>query len=226
MNNTAPFIPFDIKCYTKLHEKFEFLFEPELINEICHLGTLKKFEGGQVIMDINQQVTHIPLIVSGSVKIMTEDEEGHELLLYYLELGDTCAITLNCCTSSAKSAIRAVTEESTELLFIPVEQMDTWMTTYKKWRVFVLDSYNTRVMELLKAVDNLAFHNMDDRLKRYLKDKVWVSKSDELNITHYEIANDLNSSRVVISRLMKKLEKEGLIKQGRNRVKILNYTEW
>ncbi len=226
MNNTKPFIPFDIKCYTKLHEKFEFLFEPELINEICHLGTLKKFEGGQVIMDINQQVTHIPLIVSGSVKIMTEDEEGHELLLYYLELGDTCAITLNCCTSSAKSAIRAVTEESTELLFIPVEQMDTWMTTYKKWRVFVLDSYNTRVMELLKAVDNLAFHNMDDRLKRYLKDKVWVSKSDELNITHYEIASDLNSSRVVISRLMKKLEKEGMIKQGRNRVKILNYTEW
>lgn len=226
MSETTTFIPFDIKCYTKLYEKFEFLFEAELINEICQMGTLKKYGGGEVIMDIGQAVTHIPLIVSGSVKIMTEDHEGHELLLYYLELGDTCAITLNCCTSSAKSAVRAITEEPTELLFIPVAKMDEWMTTYKKWRIFVLDSYNTRVMELLKAVDNLAFHNMDDRLKRYLKDKVWVSKTDHLNITHYEIANDLNSSRVVISRLMKKLEKEGLIKQGRNKVKIINYTEW
>ena len=226
MATSATFIPFDIKCYTKLQEKFEFLFEPELINEICQSGTLKQFESGEVIMEINQSVTHIPLVVNGSIKIMTEDRDGHELLLYYLELGDTCAITLNCCMSISKSAIRAIAEENTELLFIPVENMDGWMTKFKKWRLFVLDSYNTRVMELLSAVDNLAFNNMDDRLKKYLKDKVWVSKSDELFITHYEIANDLNSSRVVISRLMKKLEKEGMLKQGRNKVKILRYTEW
>lgn len=226
MTTATSFIPFDIKCYTKLYEKFEFLFEAELINEICHLGSLRKFDGGEIIMDIGQSVTHIPLVVSGSLKIMTEDDDNNELLLYYLELGDTCAITLNCCTSSSKCAVRAISEEPSEILFIPVQKMDDWMTTYKKWRIFVLDSYNTRVMELHKAVDNLAFHNMDDRLKRYLKDKVWISKSDELTITHYEIANDLNSSRVVISRLMKRLEKEGLVKQGRNRIKILNYTEW
>jgi len=226
MTTASSFVPFDIKCYNKLHERFEYLFEPELINEICENGTLKKFKENDIIMDIGQSVTHMPLVVSGSVKIMTEDEEGNELLLYYLELGDTCAITLNCCTRSAKSSIRAIAEEQTELLFIPVEKMENWMVTYKKWRGFVLDSYNTRMSELLSAIDNLAFHNMDERLKRYLKDKVWVSKSEELNITHYQIANDLNSSRVVISRLMKKLEKEGMVKQGRNRLKILNYTEW
>ena len=223
---TKPFIPFNIKCYTKLYEKFEFLFEPELINEICKGGTLKHYSGNDMIMDIGQSVEFMPLVVSGSIKIMTEDDEGNELLLYYLELGDTCAITLNCCTNKSKSAVRGIAEEETEILFIPIAKMDEWMKTYKKWRIFVLDSYNTRVMEMLKAIDNLAFQNMDERLKRYLKDKVWVSKSEELNITHYEIANDLNSSRVVISRLMKKLEKDGYIKQGRNRIQVLNYTEW
>lgn len=220
------FIPFNITCYTKLYEKFQYLFEPELINQICKGGTLKQYSANEMIMDIGQVVEFMPLVVSGSIKIMTENAEGNELLLYYLELGDTCAITLNCCTSKSKSAIRAVADEAVEVLFIPIEKMDEWMITYQKWRAFVLDSYNTRVMEMLSAIDNLAFNNMDERLKKYLKDKVWVSKSEELNITHYEIANDLNSSRVVISRLMKKLENNGYIKQGRNKIKILNYTDW
>ena len=215
---TVAFTPFHIQCYNKLHEKFQFLFEPELINEICTCSNVKTYKEGTTLMDIGQKLTHMPLVISGSVKVLKEDKEGNELLLYYLELGDTCAVTLSCCTKPTKSAIKAVTESDAELLFIPVEKMEEWMVKYKSWRNFVLDSYNFRLNEMLEAIDNLAFNNMEDRLYKYLRDKVMVTKISKLHTTHFEIANDLHSSRVVISRLMKKLENEGLVIQHRNYV--------
>ena len=160
----------------------------------------------------------MPLVISGSIKILTEDKEGSELLLYYLEMGDTCAVTLNSCSNSSKSTIKAVAESTTELLFIPVEKMDDWMVNYKSWRKYVMESYQFRFKELLAAMDNIVFNSMEERLKNYLNDKSLIAKSTTLPITHLEIANDLHSSRVVISRLMKKLEKEGLITQTRNKI--------
>lgn len=192
------FTPFDLSCYNRLKERFEFLFEPELINEICRHGQFKTFEDQTILMDIGQTITHMPLIISGSVKILTEDKDGSELLLYYLELGDTCAVTMNCCTRKAKSTIKGITEGATEVLFISVELMDLWMQKFGSWRAFVLESYNTRLTEMLSAIDNLAFHNMEERLSKYLIDKAYVLKSADLPITHHEIANDLHSSRVVI----------------------------
>lgn len=220
---TTTFTPFNINCYNKLHEKFQFLFEAELINEICMTGNVRSFKEGTTIMDIGQMLTHMPLVIAGSVKIMKEDKEGNELLLYYLELGDTCAVTLSCCTKPTKSAIKAVTESDAELLFIPVEKMEEWMIRYKSWRSFVLDSYNIRMNEMLDAIDNLAFNNMEERLYKYLRDKVMVTKESKLHTTHFEIANDLHSSRVVISRLMKKLENEGLVIQHRNYVEVKEF---
>lgn len=217
--------PLDISLYDKLRERFHYLFEEELINEICEVGDLKKIPEDTLIMEIGQKITHMPLIVSGTIKIMTEDEKGDELLLYYLELGDTCAMTLNCCSRESKSAIMALTEEPTEVLFIPVQKMEEWMVKYKTWRNFVLESYNTRLNEMLEAIDNLAFHNMEERLKRYLHDKAMIMHDGDLRITHYQIANDLHSSRVVISRLMKKLEIEGIIRQHRNRVEVLEFKD-
>ncbi len=214
------FIPFDLKCYNTLKDRFEFLFEPQLINELCQSGKLQKFKEDDLLIDIGQKITHMPLVISGSVKIMREDEAGNELLLYYLELGDTCAVTLSCCTKSAKSSIRAVAETHSEMLFLPVEKMEEWMIRYPSWRNFIMDSYHSRLAEMLEAVDNLAFNNMEERLFKYLKDKMWAQKNESLNVTHYQIAQDLNSSRVVISRLMKKLEKDSKIKQSRNKVTI------
>jgi len=216
----SAFTPFDLSCYNRLKERFEYLFEPELINEICQNGELRKFDDHVVLMDIGQSITHMPLIISGSVKILTEDKDGSELLLYYLELGDTCAVTMNCCTNKAKSTIKGITEGATEVLFIPVGLMDHWMQKYTSWRAFVLDSYNTRLSEMLTAIDNLAFHNMEERLTKYLVDKAYILKSNNLPITHQEIANDLHSSRVVISRLMKKLDLNGKLTQHRNRVEL------
>lgn len=219
------FIPFDVTCYNKLYEKFQYLFEPELINEICAKGELKNFKENTTIMDVGTVITHMPLVISGSVKIFTEDKNGQELLLYYLELGDTCAVTLNCCTRAAKSTIIAITEEPSELLFVPVEMMEEWMVRYKSWRAFVLDSYNVRLNEMVDALDNIVFNSMEERLIKYLRDKAWVTKKSTLNISHNSIANDMHSSRVGISRLMKKLENDGVIKQSRNAVEFLEFSD-
>lgn len=217
------FIPFDITCYNKLYQRFQFLFEPELINEICQAGILKTFQEGDILIDIGQPIKHIPLVVSGSLKILREDKAGKELLLYYLELGDTCAVTLSCCTKKSKSNIRAVCEEEAEILFIPADKMEEWMMDFKSWRSFVLESYNDRLGEMLTAIDTLAFDNMEERLYKYLKNKAIITKNPELHITHLQIAEEMHSSRVVISRLMKKLELEQKIVQHRNRVEVPNF---
>ncbi len=219
------FIPFDITCYNHLYEKFSYLFEDELINEICANGKLRNFKEDEVLVDIGDVITHMPLVVSGSIKIMTEDKEGAELLLYYLELGDTCAVTLNCCTSAAKSTVRATAETNAEVLFVPVGLMEQWMVKYKSWRSFVLESYNSRLNEMISAIDNIVFNSLEQRLEKYLRDKAWITKCATLDISHQEIANDLHSSRVVISRLMKKLEKNNLITQSRHKVNFLEFME-
>ncbi|MBT8232303.1 MAG: Crp/Fnr family transcriptional regulator [Bacteroidia bacterium] len=216
------FIPFDSKCFKKLKEKFQYLFDEELINEFCQFGQLKDFESDELLIDIGDQITHMPLVLNGSIKIMTEDDDENELLLYYLELGDTCAVTMSCCTKKTKSTIRAFAETDTEILFVPVDKMDEWMVKYKSWRTYVLDSYNERLNEMLAALDNIVFHSMEERIKKYVEDKVWVAKSKMLKISHADIANDLHTSRVVVSRIMKKLEQEGIIKQHRGAIQILN----
>lgn len=219
--NTAS--TFNSSCITKLQDKFQYIFEEELIAELCKYGTFKSYVEGKLIMDIGEILTNIPLVISGSVKVLKEDKDGNDLLLYYLEYGDTCAVTLNCCTKPSKSSIKALTESDAEILFIPVEKMEEWMIKYKSWRGFVLDSFNIRMNEMLEAIDTLAFNNMEERLYKYLRDKVMITKESKLHITHFQIANELHSSRVVISRLMKKLENEGLVIQFRNYVEVKEF---
>lgn len=219
------FKPYNKECFDKLFQRFQYMFEPELIDEMCHYGIIRKFDADFTIMDIGQSITHMPLVINGSIKVMTEDKDGKELLLYYLELGDTCAVTLNCCSRKTKSTIRAITDSPSELIMIPVERMEKWMVKFQSWRNFVLESYNTRMNEMLEAIDNLAFNNMEERLYKYLSDKVMITKDHTLNISHNKIANDLNSSRVVISRLMKKLEIDGKIIQHRNKIEVLEYKD-
>lgn len=214
-------LPFDITCYNHLYERFQNMFDEELITQICYFGQLRTFTSEQTILDIGDTVSHFPLIVSGSVKILTEDDEGKELLLYYLEMGDTCAATLNIVSRGNKSKIRAMAEDDCEILFLPVDKVDEWMVKYKSWRTFVMETYSYRMSEMLEAIDNLAFHNMEERLLKYLRDKVMVTGNQEIHATHAHIANELHSSRVVISRMLSKLEKDGLIKHSRNKIQLL-----
>ena len=162
----------------------------------------------------------MPLLLSGAIKVLRVDENGDELLLYFLEPGDTCAMTMSCCLGHTKSEIKAIAELDTELLMVPVQKMEEWTTTYKSWRNFVFQSYHSRLQELLHTVDTIAFLNMDERLLKYLKDKAKISGETTLQTTHQEIAYDLNTSRVVISRLLKKLETMKKIQLKRNSIKL------
>ena len=197
----------------------------KVINEICQSGNSRIFKADETLVDIGMLITQMPLVISGSIKILTEDDKGDELLLYYLELGETCAVTLNCCTRKTKSTIRAVTETEAEILFVPVEKMDEWMVKYKSWRVYVLDSFNERLSEMVSAIDTIVFNSLEERLRRYIKDKAWMAKSAILHISHQDIANDLYSSRVAVSRLMKKLENDNFIEQQRNKIIVVEYNK-
>ena len=204
-----------------LQQHYGYLFEDALLNEIDSIGIYKKIQQGQTIMDIGEPITHMPLLLNGAIKILREDDEGDELLLYFLEKGDTCAMTFSCGMGKTKSEIRAVTESDSELLMIPAEKMRVWMAKYPSWQQFIVDNYHTRMMELLETVDTLAFLRMDERLLKHLQDKAKVTHDDSIHTTHQDIAYDLHTSRVVISRLLKKLENEGKIQMHRNHIKIL-----
>ena len=196
----------------------ESLFEPQLLEEMNRVGVVKNVGKGELMIDIGESIQHIPLILDGVIKIVREDESGDELLLYFVEFGNTCAMTLNCCLGQTKSEIRALCESDVRLILIPVNYMDPWLAKYKSWRSFVFNNFNTRLSELLKAVDALTFLKLDERLMNYLTEKAKVTDNTVLEVTHLEIANDLNSSRVVISRLLKQLENEGVLRLGRNTI--------
>lgn len=195
-------------------------FEPELLKEIESNGRMRELKSGTVLIDYGSAIEQIPLVLSGSIKVIREDQDGNELFLYFLGGGDTCAMSLTCCLHQKKSEIKAVAEEDTTVWMIPVKLMDEWMK-FPTWRQFVFGSYNERFQEMLTAVDALAFMKLDDRLMNYLLDCQQNAGDFVIQKTHQEIARDLNTSRVVVSRLLKKLSMEGKIELNRNKIEIL-----
>jgi CRP/FNR family transcriptional regulator len=204
-----------------LKENYGFIFEEKLLEEIAQASTLRTFEEGDILIDFGDYIKFMPLLISGAIKILREDFDEGELLLYFLEKGDTCAMTMACCLGETKSEIRAVAETKGEVVMIPVAKMEEWLGKYKSWRNYVFNSYNNRLKEMLMAIDNLAFMNMDERLYNYLLDKAQINKTDFIQNTHQEIAYDLHTSRVVISRLLKALENEGKIKLHRASIELV-----
>ena len=202
-------------------ETYAGVFEKELLVEIVEVSKIVSIKKDDVLMDIGKYIKSMPLLISGAIKIMREDFDEGELLLYFLERGDTCAMTLACCMGDKKSEIRAIAENDGVVAMIPVGKMEEWMGKYKSWRAFVFESYNSRFNELLSAIDNIAFMKMDERLLNYLNEKSKIENTKIINKTHKEIAYELNSSRVVISRLLKALENEGTVKLNRNTIEIL-----
>ncbi len=207
----------------QFQEAFALVFPAELLEEIRLHGTFKTVPEGDILIDYGQTVREMPLLISGAVKVMREDEDGDDLLLYYLESGDTCAMTMNCCLGEKKSEVRAQAEKDCELVFIPVSKMNDWIVKYQAWRTFVLESYNSRMNELLRAIDSLAFMDMHGRVRKYLREKVLANQSEVLSTTHEDIARDLHSSRVVISRILKSLEKQGALRISRNKIEVLDF---
>ena len=206
-----------------LKQEYGYLFEDELIQDINNNGQLYTIPEGETIIEYGQNLRRIPLILNGAIKILRLDAMGDELLIYYLEKGETCTMTMTCCMGQKKSEIKAVAETEVEFISVPVEKMKDWTKKYDSWMAFVFDSYNNRFDEMMQSIDSLAFGNMYDRLVKYLKDQVMIRKTTTLDHSHQDIAYDLHTSRVVISRLLKNLEREGIIKLGRNKISVLNF---
>ena len=204
-----------------LNQAYGFMFEEALLTEIEKVAVLKDFIEGDVLIDFGDFITSMPLLLSGAIKILREDFEEGELLLYFIERGDTCAMSMACCMGHTKSEIRAVAETKGQVVMLPVAKMEEWLGKYKSWRNFVFNSYNNRLKEMLTAIDNLAFMNMNERLWHYLSEKAKINQTQEIFSTHQEIAYDLNTSRVVVSRLLKELENRGKIKLNRSSIVLL-----
>lgn len=203
-----------------VRKHFPNIAEKALQEEIATVGKLTEFSAGTVIMDVGQYVKLVPLVIEGAIKVSREDEDGHELFLYYLQGGQTCSMSFTCCMMNKKSEIRTIAEENTKMIGIPIRYVDEWMTKYQSWKNFVMQTYDFRMMELVRTIDSIAFHHMDERLLAYLDKKAKATHSKVINATHQEIAYDLNASREAVSRLLKQLENDGRVKLGRNKIEL------
>ena len=199
---------------------FPQIAEKGLQEEIASLGRLMQFPADTVIMEVGQYVKLVPLVIKGVIKVSREDENGGELFLYYLNEGETCSMSFTCCMMNKKSEIRTIAEEDTQIIGIPVRFVDEWMTKYQSWKNFVMQTYDQRMVELIRTIDSIAFHHMDVRLLEYLQKKAQATQSKMINATHQDIAYDLNASREAISRLLKQLENEGKLKLSRNKIEL------
>ncbi len=200
---------------------FKEIFEPGLIKELMAKSTLKSANAGDVILEVGETVRQIPIVLKGSIKVSRVEEDGKELLLYYVNSKESCAMTFTCCMQHFPSEIRAVAEDEVEMLAVPINVMDQWIVKYPSWKSFVMKTIQNRFNELLKTIDQIAFQKLDERLINYLKEKSKATNSTLINLSHQQIAEELATSRVVISRLLKKLENEKKLLLYRNQIKLL-----
>jgi CRP/FNR family transcriptional regulator, anaerobic regulatory protein len=194
---------------------YQFL-EKELQNEILENGIRKVFQAGEVLIREGQFISSFPLVLKGLIRITRQNDEGNELLLYYLKDNEVCAMSLTCCMANLTSNIKAIAEEETDVIMLPVALLDNWMCKYPSWKQFVMQTFQNRFREMIDTVDTLAFLKLDERLVKYFTDRNQKSGSSTFSGTHQDLAIQLNTSREVISRILKKLENEGKIQLSRN----------
>lgn len=195
--------------------KYSFL-EKDLQDEILSIGIKKTFAPNEKIIREGQFISSFPLILKGIIRVSRTNDDGNELLLYYLKEDEVCAMSLTCCITGLSSNINAVAEEQTEVILLPVEKLDSWISKYPGWKQFVMQTFQNRFRELIETIDSIAFLKLDERLIKYFTDKNQKTGATTFTGTHQDLAVQLNSSREVISRLLKKLEKDGKIKLSRN----------
>lgn len=197
-------------------------FEPELSKKIQQVGVVRKFKADEFLMKTGQSIRSAVLVTKGIIKVFREDDEGNEIFMYNLHPGEACAISMTCAARQIASQIMAKALIDTEVIAIPAELMDEWGSKYKSWYQFVLETYRSRFEELLDTLDQIAFRNLDERLLWYLKQHQKSLKTNVLKASFTEIAHELNSSREVISRLIKKLAEKGHIKMLKNQIEIID----
>ncbi len=205
----------------ELDHLVEFRSSPEIQQKISSYGTIKTFKEGEVILNENAYIRSIPIVKSGSIQVLRTDEDGREILLYNIHAGESCIMSFLGGLHHDTSKVKAVAEEETEILFIPVDKVSLLIKEYPEWLDYIFRLYHKRFEELLAVVNAVAFKKMDERLLDLIKKKAESHKNHTLQITHEQLANELGTAREVVSRLLKQMELQGLVKLGRNKISLM-----
>lgn len=199
----------------------EFNFAPEINKKLLEWGTSKTFQENEIILQENSYIKAIPIVTKGSIRVLRSDESGHEILLYYLKAGESCIMSFLGGLHQDTSKIKAIAEEDTEILFIPVDRINILIREYPEWLNYIFKLYHKRFEELLEIVNAVAFKKMDERLLNLIQLKCKNNKSHVLQITHEQLAHELGTAREVISRLLKQLEQANIVTLGRNKITLM-----
>jgi len=206
---------------SQLEQIYAPIFEYSLLQEIEKKSMLITAVAGQGLIKMGQPITMVPMVLSGTLKVSRENDDGQELLLYYVRAGEGCAMTFSCGMMSQTSLVKGTAEDDLAMLCVPVAIMEEWMHTYSSWKKFVMATIVNEFMDVIKSVDDVTFKKMDERLSDYLKQRSKLTGSSLINLTHQQIADHLGTNRVVVSRLLKKLEHEKQLLLYRNQIKLL-----
>lgn len=204
-----------------LDDIVEFKSAPLVRERLREYGIPKTFRVGEVILNENAYIKAIPIVTSGSIKVMRMDEEGREILLYYIQAGESCIMSFLGGMHEDTSKVKAIAEEETDILFIPIEKVGSLIKEYPQWLDYIFRLYHKRFEELLEVVNAVAFKKMDERIQDLIEKKCSLSKSNTITVTHEQLANELGTARVVVSRLLKQMEENGLVTLGRNKITLL-----
>ncbi|MCA6065648.1 Crp/Fnr family transcriptional regulator [Chryseobacterium sp. RG1] len=199
----------------------EFNSSPELVKKLYQYGITKTYQEGDIILDENSSIRSIPIVMKGMMKVIRTEEDGREILLHYIKAGESCIMSFLGGMHNEKSIVKAEVEEDTEILFLPVDKVSLFIKEYPEWLDYIFRLYHKRFEELLDIINAIAFKKVDERLVNLLQKKSELSNSNTIIITHEQLANELGTARVVVSRLLKQLEEEGKLKLGRNKIQLL-----
>ena len=204
-----------------LSEVAEFKSSPELVEKLNTHSIHKSYEAGSVILNENSHIRSIPIVVKGSIRVIRTEEDGREILLYYIKAGESCIMSFLGGMHNETSKVRAEVEEDAEILFLPINKVALFIKEYPQWLDYIFRLYHKRFEELLDIVNAIAFKKVDERLLALLKKKEQLTNSKILSITHEQLANELGTARVVVSRLLKQLEESGEVELGRNKIRLM-----
>lgn len=201
----------------KLHKIFPML-EDGLLLEVFQNGTSRNLHNSEILFSTGSKINYSFIVLEGSLRVLRENEEGKEHYLYHIYAGEICAMSVSCCMNNSVSKVKVISESNAKIITIPTFMIEKWMVKYDSWKKFIIKTYDFRFENMLEAIDSIAFYKMDARVLKYLYDKSQASASSTLDITHQEIAYELNSTRVVISRLLKQLEHKNILQLRRNKI--------
>ena len=195
--------------------------DPKLLAEIKQFTRTKTLKAGEALINPGDKIVFVPIVQTGVLRIVRQGEDGREIFLYHLYPGQTCAMAINCCQSHRESMVKAVAEDDTEVLQVPVGLVEDWFK-YPEWKTFINSTYGSRFAELLDVVDLIAFNNMDKQVLHYLKERTKAARSRSIQITHQQIADELHTHREAVSRLLRTMEQRNILRLGRNSIELLN----